>query len=443
MAKKRTRGRASAKTAAPQTTASAPAIATQRQGVKKVVLAYSGGLDTSVIVRWLIENYGCEVICFAADLGQGEELKPLRKKAIRTGASKIVIRDLRDEFVNDFIIPSIQANALYEGKYPMHTSLGRPLIAKHLIEIAHEEGADAIAHGCTGKGNDQCRFEFTAFALDPAIRTIAPVREWELKTRDDEIDYAKKWNIPVPVTKKKPYSIDKNLFGCAIECGVLEDLQNEPPEEAWQDLRSPLKAPNKPEDVAVAFEKGVPVALNGRKMSPLAVIQKLAVIGNRHGVGRLDMVENRLVGIKSREVYEAPASTILITAHKELESLCLDRDTARFKELVSQRFTDIIYNGLWFSPLREALQAFTTRTQETVTGEIVLRLYKGSAFPVRRSSPFSLYDKSLATYEAGDQFRHESALGFIDIYGLPLRIHAAVAGKAKGGRARGRKPAKK
>jgi argininosuccinate synthase len=324
----------------------------------------------------------------------------------------------------------------------MHTSLGRPLIAKHLIKIAHEEGADAISHGCTGKGNDQCRFEFTAFALDPAIRTIAPVREWELKTRDDEIEYARKWKIPVPVTKKKPYSIDKNLFGCAIECGALEDLQNEPPEDAWQDLRSPLKAPNKPEDVAIAFEKGVPVALNGRKMSPLAVIQKLAAIGNRHGVGRLDMVENRLVGIKSREVYEAPASTILITAHKELESLCLDRDTARFKELVSQRFTDIIYNGLWFSPLRKALQAFTTRTQETVTGEIVIRLYKGSAFPVRRSSPYSLYDKSLATYEAGDQFRHESALGFIDIYGLPLRIHAAVARRAKGGR-RGRESAKK
>jgi len=431
MAKGTKRGKANAgkKGKRPATSVSRT-IRPDRQGVKKVVLAYSGGLDTSVIVRWLIENYGCEVVCFAADLGQGEELKPLRKKAIQTGASKIVIRDVREEFVQDFILPALKANSLYEGKYPMHTSLGRPLIAKHLIEIAHEEGADAIAHGCTGKGNDQCRFEFTNFALDPKIRCLAPVREWELKTRDDEIEYAAQWNIPVTVTKKKPYSIDKNLYGCAIECGVLEDLQNEPPEEAWQDTVSPVKAPDKPEEVTISFEKGTPVGLNGKKMSTLQVIEKLAKIGNKHGVGRLDVVENRLVGIKSREVYEAPASSILIAAHKELESMCLDRDTARFKEIVGQRFTDLVYNGQWYTPLREALQAFIDRTQETVTGEIVVRLYKGTITTVSRSSPYSLYDKSLATYEAGDQFRHDSALGFIDIFGLPMRIHAAVAAKA-------------
>jgi len=410
--------------------AQAPAqveVLPSRAGVKKVVLAYSGGLDTSVIVRWLIENYRCEVVCFAADLGQGEELKPLRKKAIATGASKIIIRDLREEFVRDFVTPAIKANALYEGKYPMHTSLGRPLIAKHLVEIARAEGADAIAHGCTGKGNDQCRFEFTAFALDPSLRTIAPVREWEMKTRDEEIEYARKYNIPVTATKDKPFSLDKNLFGCAIECGVLEDPWNEPPDYAWQDSTSPLKAPDKPEDVLIGFEQGVPVRLNGRKMRMLALIEALNVIGHKHGIGRLDIIENRLVGIKSREVYEAAAATILITAHKELETLCLDRETHRFKELVGQKFSDLVYNGWWYSPLREALQAFVERTQETVTGDVLIRLFKGSASPIKRRSPFSLYDKSLATYEAGDQFRHGSAVGFIDIYGLPLRVHATVA----------------
>ncbi len=401
-------------------------IAPHRRGVKKVVLAYSGGLDTSVIVRWLIENYGCEVVCFAADLGQGEDLSKLRQKAIRTGASKIIIRDLREEFVRDFILPSIKANALYEGKYPMHTSLGRPLIAKYLIEIAQQEGADAIAHGCTGKGNDQCRFEFTGFALDPSIRCIAPVREWEMKSREEEIEYALRYDIPVPVTKEKPYSIDKNLFGCAIECGALEDPWTLPPDDAWQDSIDPRKAPDEPEFVMISFEKGAPSALNGRRMKPLALIEKLNQIGFRHGVGRIDLVENRLVGIKSREVYEAPAAVMLIAAHRELETLCLTRDTQRFKEIVSQRFTDLIYDGWWFSPLREACQAFVEKTQETVTGDVVMRLFKGAAFPVQRRSPYSLYDRSLATYEAGDQFRHDSAAGFIDIFGLPLRVNASM-----------------
>lgn len=421
------KGRGAARSTARSHTPAAPdSIAPHRRGVRKVVLAYSGGLDTSVIIRWLIDNYGCEVIAFAADLGQGGELTPLRKKALMTGASKYIQRDLREEFVRDFIVPAIQANALYEGKYPMATSLGRPLIAKHLIEIAQAEGADAIAHGCTGKGNDQCRFEFTAFALDPGIRCIAPVREWEFKTRDEEIEYAKIHKIPVVATKKKPYSLDKNLYGCSIECGVLEDPWNEPPEDAWQDSTSPLKAPNRPVDVMISFEKGVPTALDGRRMSTLTLIEKLAALGHKHGVGRLDLVENRLVGIKSREVYEAPASVILIQAHKELETICLDRDTVRFKEIVGQKFTDLVYNGWWYSPLRESLQAFVEKTQDTVTGDVVMRLFKGSAVPIKRRSPYSLYDKSLATYEAGDQFRHDSAVGFIDIFGLPLRVYASM-----------------
>ena len=394
------------------------------KNIKKVVLAYSGGLDTSVIIRWLIENYGCEVIAFAADLGQGEELDPLHEKALRTGASKVFIEDLRLEFIRDFIFPALKANALYEGKYPMATSLGRPLIAKRLIEIARQEDADAIAHGCTGKGNDQCRFEFTAFALDPNIVCLAPVREWELKTREEEIEYAKRYNIPVTATLEKPYSLDKNLYGCSIECGVLEDPWQEPPEDAWQDSTSPLRAPDKPENVLIAFEQGIPVALDGKTMSPLDLIQTLAEMGHKHGVGRIDQVENRLVGIKSREIYEAPAATILIEAHRELESICLDRETHRFKEIVGLKFSDLIYNGWWYSPLREALQAFIDQTQRTVTGEVAIRLYKGAAVPIQRRSPSSLYDKSLATYETGDQFRHDSAAGFIDIFGLPLRVYA-------------------
>jgi argininosuccinate synthase len=392
--------------------------------IRKVVLAYSGGLDTSVMIRWLIENYGCEVVAFAADIGQGEDLKPLREKAIRTGASKIVIKDVKEEFVEEYVLPAIKANVLYEGKYPLATALARPLIAKWLIEIAREEKADAIAHGCTGKGNDQVRFEVTAYALAPDIKVLAPVREWEMKTREEEIEYAQRYNIPVSATKKKPYSIDANLYGRSIECGVLENPWTTPPEDAFQTTTSPLSAPAKPLTIELSFERGVPVQFNGQKASPLKIIQELTALGNQHGVGRIDLVENRLVGIKSREVYEAPAATILITAHRELESLALDRETAHFKETIVPKYAELIYYGLWFSPLRKALAAFVDATQEYVTGDVRLQLYKGMCVPVGRRSPFSLYDKSLATYETGDMFDQSAAKGFIEIYGLPIKVLA-------------------
>lgn len=397
-----------------------------RPKVKRCVLAYSGGLDTSVIIRWLIENYGCEVIAYSADLGQGEDLEPLRKKAVQTGAKKIIIDDLREEFVTDYVLPALRMNAVYEGKYPMATSLGRPLIAKKLCEVARREKADAVAHGCTGKGNDQVRFEVVTKALAPELKCLAPVREWELKTRDEEIEYARKHKIPVQATKAKPYSIDKNLYGCSIECGVLEDPWNAPPEDAYEDSQSPLKAPARPEEVTVGFDQGVPASLDGRKMKPLAVILKLAELGNRHGVGRIDLVENRLVGIKSREIYEAPAATILIAAHRELECLTLDRATVKLKESLIPEYARLIYDGLWFSPLREALDAFADRTQRNVTGEVRVRLYRGTATPVGRRSPYSLYNYELATYDAADKFDHTAAEGFIKIFGLPAAVQAQV-----------------
>ena len=395
-----------------------------RRSVKKVVLAYSGGLDTSVMIPWLRENYGCEVVTFTADLGQGGDWKALKKKAIDTGASKCVVRDLRDEFVSDFIIPAIQSNALYEGRYPMHTALGRPLIAKHMIEIALAEGADAVAHGCTGKGNDQCRFEFTVKALAPQLRVVAPLREWEMKCRDDEFAYAEARGIHLPISREKPFSIDKNLYGCAIECGELEDPWNIAPEEAFQDTINPLNAPDEPEDVTIGYRHGIPVSLNGKKMKTLAIIEKLNEIGFRHGVGRIDVIENRLVGIKSREVYEAPAAVMLILGHREIETLALDKDSHRFKEVVDLRFIDMIYNGMWYSPLREALLAFIQKSEEVISGEVALRLFKGSVRPIARRSPNSLYDRKLSTYEADDEYDHSKAEGFIEIYGMPLLIHA-------------------
>lgn len=396
----------------------------KRRGVKRVLVAYSGGLDTSVMIPWLIENYGCEVVAYACDMGQGGDMKALKEKARNTGALKCIVHDVRDEFVDDFIVPAIQANALYEGRYPMHTSLGRPLIAKHMVDVARDEGCDAVAHGCTGKGNDQCRFEFTFMALAPELRVIAPLREWEMKSRDDEFEYAERRGIHLPIKREKPFSIDKNLYGLASECGELEDPWNEAPEEAFQDTVNPEEAPDKHEDVVVGFERGVPVSLNGKKLKPRAIVEKLAEIGGRHGVGRIDMVENRLVGIKSREVYEAPAGTILIAAHRELESLVLDKETARFKEIVDQKFIDAIYNGTWFGPLREALYEFIRKANEEVTGEVKLRLFKGSCRVVARRSPNSLYDRKLATYEKDDEFDHSKAEGFITIYGMPLLVHA-------------------
>ena len=395
-----------------------------RRGVKKCVVAYSGGLDTSVMIPWLIENYGCEVIAFAADLGQGGDMEALKAKAKATGASKCIVEDLRDEFVDDYIVPALQANAFYEERYPMHTSLGRPLIAKRQVEIALQEGADAIAHGCTGKGNDQVRFEFTFMALAPELRVIAPLREWEMKCREDEFAYAEARGIYLPISREKPFSIDKNLYGCAIECGELEDPWHVAPEDVFQDTKNPMTAPDAPEDLIVGFRHGVPESLNGKKMKPRLIIEKLTEIGNRHGIGRIDMIENRYVGIKSREVYENPAAVMLIMAHRELETLALDRDSKRFKEIVDLRFIDIIYNGQWFSPLRESLYGFIKNSDYVITGEVKLRLYKGSARPIARRSPNSLYDRKLSTYERDDEFNHANAEGFIRIAGMPMLVNS-------------------
>jgi len=335
---------------------------------------------------------------------------------------------VREEFARDFVVPALQANALYEGKYPLATALGRPLIAKHLVEIAKAEGADAVAHGCTGKGNDQVRFEVVTAALGPHLKCIAPVREWELKTREDEIDYARKHRIPVKATAKKPYSIDANLWGTSIECGALEDPNAEPPADAWQTTAAPEKAPNRAEAVEIGFARGVPVSLNGRKTALTKLIAELNRIGAHHGVGRVDHVENRLVGIKSRELYEAPAAIQLITAHRELESLCLDREVAHFKPILEQKLAQLIYFGLWFSPLRQAIGAFIAETQKHVTGTVRLKLFKGSITVLGRKAPASLYDPGLATYDVGDRFDHAAAEGFIKIFGLPSRVVARKQG---------------
>jgi argininosuccinate synthase len=392
--------------------------------IKKVVLAYSGGLDTSVMIRWLIENYQCEVVAFSADLGQGPEMEIIRKKAIATGASKIYIKDLREEFVEDFIWPALKTNAMYEGKYPLATALGRPLISKHLVEIAKKEKADAIAHGSTGKGNDQVRFEVTAMTLAPEIERLAPVRDWELKTRSEEIDYAKKHKIPVPVTKKSPYSIDLNLWGRSMESGVLEDPWVEPPEEIYELTVNPAKAPKNPTYVEIGFEKGIPVSLNGKKMKGVKLIETLNEIAGKNGVGRIDMVENRLVGIKSRENYEAPAAVVLLAAHRELEALTLDRETLHFKEMLTQKYSELIYFGLWYTPLRYAIDAFVNTTQENVTGVVKVRLQQGNCVPVSRKSPFSQYQMALATYEEGDMFDQKLSKGFVELWGLPSMIAA-------------------
>lgn len=387
----------------------------------KIVLAYSGGLDTSVIIKWLINNYGAKVVAFSADLGCVKDLKFIKEKALKIGAKKCYIEDLKDEFVSDYVFPALKADAVYEGKYPLATALGRYIISKRLVEIAQREKADAVAHGCTGKGNDQVRFEVTVGALAPELKIIAPVREWELKTREQEIDYAVKNNIPVPVTKKSPYSIDENVWGRSIESGVLEDAWMEPPEDAYA-ITNPIgKAPSKPLYLTVAFEKGIPVAINGRKMKGLLLIEKLNSLAGRYGIGRIDSIENRLVGIKSREIYEAPAAVLLHSCHREIESMTLDRDTLHFKETLSRKYSELVYNGLWYSPLKSAIDAFMNKTQETVAGEIRVKLEKGRFSVVGRKSEYSLYKRNLATYDVGDTFDHKSAKGFVDIFGLPLR----------------------
>jgi argininosuccinate synthase len=392
--------------------------------MKKVVLAYSGGLDTSCIIRWL-RGKGFEVICFMADLGQGlgqgENLDAIESRAFAAGASKVYIKDLQDEFVEDFVLPALQANAVYEGKYLLATALGRPLIAKYLVQIAHKEKADTIAHGCTGKGNDQVRIEVAAGILDPGLNIIAPVRTWEFKSREEEIEYAKEHNIPIDVTKKKPYSVDRNIWGISIEAGVLEDLAQEPPEDAYMITKSPTSQASYPKYVEVYFEKGVPKKIDGKTYKLKTLISHLNELGGSYGVGRSDMVENRLVGIKSREIYEAPAATILHTAHKELEALVLDRELAHFKDIIALKYSELVYYGLWFSPLKEALDAFVKSTQKQVTGAIKLKLFKGNCVAVGRKSTHSLYKKELSTYGKEDKFDQKLAEGFIKIWGMPYK----------------------
>ena len=392
--------------------------------MKRIVLAYSGGLDTSCAIRWLKEQ-GYEVICFVADLGQGlgegEDFAAIEARGLAAGASKVYIKDLQDEFVEDFVLPALKANAIYEGKYLLATALGRPLIAKYLVEIAHKEKANAIAHGCTGKGNDQVRFEVTSGILDPQLKIIAPVRIWEFKSREEEIEYAKIYNIPVDVTKKKPYSIDRNLWGISIEAGVLENLEQEPPEDAYLITKSPTHISTYPKYLEVYFEKGVPRKLDGKTYKLKTLINHLNEIGGLHGVGRADLVENRLVGIKSREIYEAPAATILYIAHKELESLVLDRECAHFKEIIALKYSELVYYGLWYSPLKEALDSFVNATQKCVTGAVKLKLFKGNCVAVARKSPHSLYKKELSTYGKEDKFDQKLAEGFIRIWGMPYK----------------------
>jgi argininosuccinate synthase len=393
--------------------------------VKKVVLAYSGGLDTSVIVPWLKENYGCEVVCFCADVGQGDEdLSGLEQKALKSGASEFIIHDMKEEFVSEYLFPMLKAGAVYEHKYLLGTSVARPLIAKHLVEVAHATGADAIAHGATGKGNDQVRFELTVMALDPRLHIIAPWREWDIRSREDAIAYAEKHNVPVTATIKSIYSRDSNLWHLSHEGGLLEDPWNEPEESMYQMSTSPESAPEQAAYVEIAFESGNPVAVNGEKLSPAKIVETLNAIGGAHAIGRVDLVENRLVGMKSHGVYETPGGAILLYAHRELESLILDRETLQYKQVIAIKYAELTYNGLWFTPLREALDAFVNATQGPVTGTVRLKLYKGNIISAGRKSPFSLYREDFATFGQEDVYDQSHAEGFIRLYGLSLKVRA-------------------
>lgn len=394
--------------------------------IKKVVLAYSGGLDTSVILKWLIETYQCEVICFSADLGQGEELEPIREKAIRTGASKIYIEDVREEFVRDFIFPILRANAIYEGQYLLGTSIARPLIAKEQIRVAGREKADAVAHGATGKGNDQVRFEMTYMALNPDIKIIAPWREWNLNSRESLVEYAKKHGIPVPVTKARPYSSDRNLFHISFEGGVLEDPWKEPPENMYILTVSPEKAPDKPAYIEIDYKNGNPVAVNGKRMSPANLLFYLNKIGGRNGIGRADAIENRFVGIKSRGVYETPGGTILHIAHRAVESITMDREVMQLRDSLIPKYSQLVYNGFWFAPEREMLQTAMDESQKNVTGRVRLKLYKGNCRVTGRKSENSLYRQDYATFEAEQVYRQKDAEGFIRLNALRLKIAAMV-----------------
>ncbi len=394
--------------------------------IKKAVLAYSGGLDTSIIIPWLKENYdNCEVIAVAADVGQGTELDGLNEKALKTGASKLYIEDLTDIFVDDYIIPTVKAGAVYEGKYLLGTSFARPIIAKRIVEIAKKEGADAIVHGCTGKGNDQVRFELAIKAFAPEMKIIAPWRVWNLKSRDDEIDYAEAHNVPLKITRETNYSKDKNLWHLSHEGLDLEDPANEPQYDKILEMSvSPEKAPDKPTYVELSFEQGAPFALNGKKMSATEIIKALNKVGGENAIGIVDMVENRLVGMKSRGVYETPGGTILYEAHKLLESICLDRETMHYKEGVAAKFADIVYFGQWFTPLREALSAFVDETQKAVTGNVKVKLYKGNIIPASITSPNSLYDEEIATFGEDSVYDQMDSKGFINLFGLPITVKA-------------------
>ncbi|AGA68114.1 argininosuccinate synthase [Desulfitobacterium dichloroeliminans LMG P-21439] len=398
--------------------------------MKKVVLAYSGGLDTSIIIPWLKENYGYEVIAMAADLGQGEELEPLHEKAIKSGASKLYIENLQEEFVTDFIYPTLKAGAIYEGKYLLGTSFARPLIAQRLVEIAEKEGAVAIAHGATGKGNDQVRFELAVKALNPDLEIIAPWRIWDIKSREDAIDYAVERGIPVPVTKDRPYSMDRNVWHLSHEGGDLEDPWNEPKKDLYLLGVSPEDAPDQAEYVELDFEQGIPVSLNGEKLGPVQLLEALNAIGGKHGIGIVDMVENRLVGMKSRGVYETPGGAILYTAHQALEHLTLDRLTLHYKEQIALKYAELVYDGVWFSPLREALDAFVDVTQKNVTGTVRLKLYKGNCSLAGTKSPYSLYSEEFATFGRDGVYNQKDAEGFINLFGLPLKVRALMEKKS-------------
>ncbi|MDI6796758.1 MAG: argininosuccinate synthase [Desulfatibacillaceae bacterium] len=396
--------------------------------VKKVVLAYSGGLDTSVILKWLIETFDCEVVAFCADIGQGEELDPVEAKALKTGASQVFIEDLKEEFVRDFVFPAFRANAIYEGQYLLGTSLARPLIAKNQIEVAQKTGADAVSHGATGKGNDQVRFELTYQALMPGIKIIAPWREWNLNSRTLLIEYAKKNGIPVTATKEKPYSTDRNLLHISFEGGVLEDPWNAPDDSMFVLSVSPKDAPDIPEEIIVSFEKGDPVAVNGKKLSPAKLLAELNRLGGKHGIGRVDIVENRFVGMKSRGVYETPGGTILRAAHMAVESLTLDREVAHLRDSLIPRYAELAYNGFWYAPEREVLQTLMDTAQQTVTGDARLVLYKGNATVTGRKAPKSLYRDDFATFEEDAVYRQKDAEGFIRLNALRLRIQKMVRG---------------
>ena len=395
---------------------------------EKVVLAYSGGLDTSIIIPWLKENYGCEVIAMVADVGQGDDAEAVVQKAKKTGASKVYVEDLRREFLTDYVFPCLRAGAVYEHSYLLGTSMARPVIAKRQVEVALAEGATSVAHGCTGKGNDQVRFEHAYQALAPSLKVIAPWREWTLNSREDCLDYAEARNIPVEASRTKIYSRDRNLWHLSHEGGELEDPNNAPNDDMWQLTVSPQQAADKPEQVTIEFDQGTPVAVNGRKLNPVAIVEELNAIGGRNAIGRVDLVENRFVGIKSRGCYETPGGTLLLAAHRELESLCLDREVMHFKQQIGLKYAEMVYFGLWFTPLREALDAFVTSTQQTVTGSVTLKLYKGNVSVAGRKSEFSLYQNGLAAFSM-DGYNPKDAEGFIRILGLPARVQAPLREK--------------